>query len=238
MVEKSRIPAEESQSFASWTLPEVETGKPVAQRDEGNRVVARALTARQLEDITSRAHREGFSHGVKEGRAAGFEKGQAEGRAAAREELKQQIAQLQNIMQQLLEPIAQQNTQIETAMTQLSLDIARSVLAREPALEASALIPLVRRALRELPVGERNVTVLLHPQQIDILRDCAEWPAAWRMQADSRIDMGGCKITTDHSLVDYSVEMRFRQIAAQLLAERDDGDAPEPGLLLDEHDDL
>jgi len=237
VVEKSRIPADQSGEFANWTLPEVDTGKPVAQRDEGNRVVARALTARQLEDITNRAHREGFAHGVREGRAAGFEKGQAEGRAAAREELKQQIAQLQNVMSQLLDPIAEQGTAIETAMTQLSLDIARTVLAQEPALKAETLIPLVRRALRELPVGERNITVLLHPQQIEILRDCAEWPAAWRMQADSRVDAGGCKVLTDHSLVDFSVEMRFRQIAAQLLAERDDGEAPEPGMLLGDDDD-
>lgn len=237
MVEKSRIPADESQSFANWTLPEVATGKPVAQRDEGNRVVARALTARQLEEITTRAHREGFAHGVREGRAAGFEQGKTEGRAAAREELKQQVAQLQNIMKQLLDPIADQDASIETAMTQLSLDIARTVLAREPALDADALIPLVRRAIRELPVGERNITVLLHPQQIERLRDCAEWPAAWRMQADSRVDAGGCKILTDHSLVDYSVEMRFRQVAAQLLAKSNDDDAPEPGMLLGDDDD-
>lgn len=236
-MEKTRIPAEQSGEFANWTLPEVATGKPVAQRDEGNRVVARALTARQLEDITTRAHREGFAHGVREGRAAGFTQGQEEGRKAAREELKQHVAQLQSVMKQLLAPIAEQSAAIETAMTQLSLDIARAVLAREPALEAEALIPIVRRALRELPIGERNITVLLHPQQIERVRDCAEWPTTWRLQADSRVDAGGCKVITDHSLVDYSVEMRFRQIAAQLLAENADGDAPEPGMLLGDDDD-
>lgn len=238
MVEKSRIPAEESTSFANWTLPEVADGKPAAPRDEGNRVVARALTARQLEEITSRAHRDGFAHGVREGRAAGFEQGLAEGRAAAREELQQHIAQLQGVMQQLLAPIAEQSAAIETAMTQLSLDIARAVLDREPALEAAALIPLVRRALRELPVGERNITVLLHPAQAELVRDCAEWPQHWRVQPDSRVGNGGCKILTDHSLVDFSVDMRFRQIAAQMLAARDDAEQPEPGELLgdDEHD--
>ena len=237
-MEKTRIPAEESGAFANWTLPEVASGKPVTERDTGNRVVARALTARQLEEITSRAHREGFAHGVREGRAAGFTQGQEEGRAAAREELAQQVAQLREVMRQLLEPIAAQSAEIETAMTQLSLDIARAVLGREPVLEAAALIPLVRRALRELPVGERNITVLLHPQQLERVRDCAEWPATWRLQADSRIDAGGCKVITDHSLVDFSVELRFRQVAAQMLAERDDDDAPEPGAMLGEDDDV
>jgi len=236
-VEKSRIPADESRSFANWSLPDVETGKQPAERDNGNRVVARALTARQLEEITQRAHREGFAHGVREGRAAGFTQGQQEGRAAAREELKQQVAQLQNVMKQLLTPIAAQDSAIETAMTQLSLDIARAVLDREPALDAQMLIPLVRRAVRDLPVGERNITVLLHPKQIECVRDCAEWPEHWRLQADSRVDVGGCKVVTEHSLVDFSVDMRFRQIAAQLLAERDDADLPEPGTFLGDNDD-
>jgi flagellar assembly protein FliH len=140
-------------------------------------------------------------------------------------------------MQQLFEPIATQHAAIEAAMAQLSVDIARAVLQCEPALDAQALMPLVRRAVRELPVGERNLTVLLHPQQIERVRDCAEWPTHWRVQADSRIEIGGCKVLTEHSLVDYSLTMRFQQVAAQLLAERDDAEPLEPGTLLSESDD-
>ncbi len=232
-MEKSRIPAVDSSGFENWTLPDVASGKPATERDAGNRIVARSLTARQLEEITAQAHREGFAHGVREGRAAGFTQGQAAGRDA----VMQQIAQLQGVMKQLLDPIAEQNAAIETALTQLSLDIARAVLEREPALAAEAIIPLVRRAVRELPVGERNLTVLLHPQQVECVRDCAEWPASWRVQADSRVDIGGCKVLTDHSLVDFSVELRFRQIAAQMLAARDDADPAEPGMLLGDNDD-
>lgn len=232
-MEKSRIPAVDSSGFENWTLPDVASGKPATERDAGNRIVARSLTARQLEEITAQAHREGFAHGVREGRAAGFTQGQAAGRDA----VMQQIAQLQGVMKQLLDPIAEQNAAIETALTQLSLDIARAVLEREPALAAEAIIPLVRRAVRELPVGERNLTVLLHPQQVECVRDCAEWPASWRVQADSRVDIGGCKVLTDHSLVDFSVELRFRQIAAQMLATRDDADPAEPGMLLGDNDD-
>lgn len=221
-------------------LPEVASGQKDAaarERDAGNRIVARTLTARQLEEITAQAHREGFSHGAREGRAAGFAQGQQEGRAAAQGELKQQVAQLQKVMQQLLQPIAAQEAAIEQAMTQLSLDIARVVLDHEPALSAETLIPLVRRAVRELPVGERNLTVLLHPQQLELVRNCAEWPEKWRLQADSRVDIGGCKVVTEHSLVDFSIELRFRQVAAQLLAERGAVDAPEPGALLEDNDD-
>jgi len=235
-VEKSRIPAANSGEFANWTLPEVASGQAANTRDPGERIVARTLTARQLEDITQQAHREGFAHGAREGRAAGTKQGLEEGRAAARAELARQVAELKELMQQMLEPLAQQSLQIETAMTQLSLDIARAVLDRALPLSAAELLPIVRRAVRELPVGDRNLTVILHPQQLQLLRDCAEWPSQWRLQADARVAIGGCKIVTDYSLVDYSVEMRFRQVAAQMLSAEDNPEPPEPGLMLDPRD--
>ncbi len=238
-MEKTRIPADQSRDFSNWTLPDVENGAtdaaPVA-RDPGNEVVARALTARQLEEITNQAQREGHAHGVTEGRAAGLAQGLEEGRATARQELAVQAGQLQQVIAQLLEPIAAQQDEIEQALTQLALDIARAVLDRTPVLPAAEVLPIVRRAVRELPVGARNITVLLHPQQVELLRESTEWPAAWELQADSRIDLGGCKVVTEQSLVDYSVELRFRQIAAKMLASTANA-AVEPGTLLDEDDD-
>ncbi|MDB6059917.1 MAG: hypothetical protein JWM78_20 [Verrucomicrobiaceae bacterium] len=243
MIEKTRIPAAQTGEFVNWSLPDVEQGKVTATgvaqsgRDPADRVVARALTARQLEDITAQAQREGFADGVKEGRTAGYEQGMQEGRAAARAELAQQVAELRTVMQNLFDPIAEQSAAIETAMTQLSLDIARAVLNREPALPAEQLLPIVRRAVRELPVGERNITVVLNSQQLELVRDHADWPPNWRLQSDNRLDRGGCKVITEHSLVDFSIELRFRQIAAQMLADSAAAELVEPGTLLDDLDD-
>lgn len=238
-MEKTRIPADQSRDFSNWTLPDVENGiEPTATvaRDPGNEVVARALTARQLEEITTQAQREGHAIGMAEGRAEGIAQGLEEGRAAARNELAIQAGQLRNAIAQLLEPIAAQQDEIEQALTQLALDIARAVLDRTPALAASELLPVVRRAVRELPAGARNITVLLHPQQVELLQGSAEWPATWQVQADSRIDLGGCKVVTEQSLVDYSIELRFRQIAANMLATSANAEV-EPGTLLGDDDD-
>lgn len=238
-MEKTRIPADQSRDFSNWTLPDVENGAtPTATvaRDPGNEVVARALTARQLEEITTQAQREGHALGLAEGRAEGVAQGLEEGRAAARQELAVQAGQLKNVIAQLLEPIAAQEDEIEQALTQLALDIARAVLDRTPALAAADLLPVVRRAVRELPVGARNITVLLHPQQLELLQGSTEWPATWQLQADSRIDLGGCKVLTEQSIVDYSIELRFRQIAAKMLAPTANTEI-EPGTLLGDDDD-
>jgi flagellar assembly protein FliH len=239
-VEKTRIPAEQSREFSSWSLPDVEDGQApktaTAARDPGNQIVARALTARQLEEITAQAQREGHAQGMKEGRVAGVAQGLDEGRIAARQELTKQVEQLKSVIAQLLEPIANQEDDIERALTLLALDVARAVIDQTPALPAAELLPIVRRAVRELPVGARNIAVIVHPQQLELLRDCVEWPDNWQLQADSRVQLGGCKVATDQSLVDFSVELRFRQVAAALLAESA-SEPIEPGTLLGEDDD-
>lgn len=239
-MEKIRIPADQSRDFSNWTLPDVEVGgaapKDKSADDPGNRVVARGLTAGQLEEITQQAQREGHAAGLDEGRSAGLAQGLEEGRAMARVELAKEIEQLKRVMNQLLEPIAAQQGEIEESLTRLALDIARAVLDRTPPLAASELLPVVRRAVRELPAGARNITVLLNPRQVELLQNDSEWPSAWKLQADSRVDVGGCKVQTDQSLVDYSVELRFRQVAAALLAASPNEEI-EPGTLLSEDDD-
>jgi len=247
VVDKNRIPAADIRDFISWSLPEV--GGPLvepepepesAPQPPAEMPAVPMLTARQLEEITEQAqsegraegHAEGYAQGMEEGHAAGLARGLEEGRAQARAELRQQVEGLQAVMAQLLAPIAAQQDQIEEALTRLALDIARASLDREPALAPAQLLPVVRAALRELPVGERNIQVALHPQQLALVREHGDWPSAWTLLPDATVEPGACRIETEHSLVDYTVALRFRQVAARLLAE-DAQAVPEPGLLLD-----
>jgi flagellar assembly protein FliH len=245
----SRIPAARSHQFTNWSLPEIRDGEPIEvvaerQRREAEaeaQVVARPVTARELEELTNSAYREGFDQGYgdghREGVAAGREAGETEARAAAQAALQQQLTALREVMAQLQEPLAGQQEAIEAALTRLALDIARAVLEREPALPPERLLPVVREAVRQLPAGERNLTVVLHPGQLALVREYADWPQHWRLEADARVATGGCQVVTEHSLVDYTVNLRFRQVAERLLAEHADSEPPEPGLLLDHHDD-
>lgn len=240
-MEKGRIPAQDSQQYPNWHLPEVGSGHRVAAgRDPADEIVARHLTARDLEAITQQAHEEGFASGREEGHQTGYADGLASGlaagRAAAKTELTNQVTQLQQVMAALLEPTQTQAVAIEQALSQLAVDIAHAVLRREPALAALDLLPLVRSAVRELPVGSRNITVLLNPVELELMRACNEWPATWQMQADSRIEAGGCRVHSERSVVDYTIGLRFRQVAERILADHAQTDAPEPGLLMESFD--
>jgi flagellar assembly protein FliH len=241
----NRIPAAQTSSFASWQLPEVNDGEsPTAaverRRREEEGKAAVSVTARELEEITNAAYKEGFDQGYgdgnREGLKAGREAGEAQARQQAELALGEQVAALQAVVAQLQEPIAAQQADIEEALTRLALDIARAVIGCEPALPPERLLPLVREAVRQLPAGERNLTVVLHPEQLTLVREYGDWPSHWRLEADPRVAVGGCQVVTEHSLVDYTTSLRFRQVAERLLAAPDQIEPPEPGLLMG-HDD-
>ncbi len=237
----NRIPAERGRGFSNWQLPDIGSGEPVETALGRSGPSARSVTARELEEISNGAYREGFDQGYgdghREGLAAGREAGIAEGRAEAKAEIDKQVAQLQQVMTRLMAPIATQQTDIENALTRLALDIARAVLAREPALPPEQLQPVVRTALQQLPVGERNFTVVLHPEQAQQVQGWPQWPPHWRIESDARVEPGGCRVVAEHTLIDYTIGLRFRQVAEQMLVEQPSGEPPEPGLLLDRADD-
>ncbi|MDX9874481.1 MAG: flagellar assembly protein FliH [Spongiibacteraceae bacterium] len=243
-MERNRIPAAAGAQFPSWELPEVSDGVIVTaesrrpREEEGAAEAAEpapTVTAGELEAITQQAweegHEAGYRDGHAEGRAAGHSEGLAAGRAEAQAELDAQLAALRDIMAALQAPISQQHEAIEAALLRLSLDIARAVLDREPALPPDQLLPVVREAVRQLPVGERNITVMLNPEQAQQVQAAADWPASWRIEGDPSLALNGCRVETEHALVDYTQSLRFRQVAARLLAA--EGETVEPALLLD-----
>lgn len=241
-MDRNRIPAADGGQFSSWELPEVSDGaivttEPRRQREEPVEP-AQTVTAGELEALTQQAwqegHEAGYRDGHAEGKTAGHSEGLTAGRQQAKTELDNQLAALRGVMAQLQDPIGRQQEAIEAALLRLALDIARAVLDREPALPPDQLLPVVREAVQQLPVGERNVTVTLNPEQCQRVRE-AGWPASWRIESDAAVAANGCRVETEHALVDFTQALRFRQVAARLLAEQ--GASVEPGLLLDADDD-
>lgn len=245
-MEKHRIPAAASGEFLTWSLPDVSDGAIVEAETRRPREAEAAeakvpsITASELEAISQQAWQEGRDQGYRdghaEGAAAGHAEGLAAGRAAARAELAREVASLKAVAAQLLAPIDGQREAIEAALLRLSLDIARAVLDQEPALAPERLLPVVREAVLQLPVGERNFRVLLHPDQLALVRDDPSWPAQWPVAADVSVQPGGCRVESDYALIDHTRALRFRQVAARLLGEQNG--VPEPGLLLDATDDV
>ncbi len=171
------------------------------------------LTLEELESIRQEAYNEGFATGEKEG----FHSTQLKVRQEAEVALGKKLASLELLMTQLLDPVGDQDSQIEKYLVTLVEHIARKVIQRELTTDSRQIGIVLRDALKLLPMGASNVRIFINPQdfeQVKILRERHE--ETWRIVEDDTLQPGGCRIETEHSRIDASIETRIAQAVTKM----------------------
>ncbi|UII70018.1 flagellar assembly protein FliH [Pseudomonas sp. HN11] len=218
------IRARDVGGFDIWSLPSFDphvpepepepVAEPPVEMEEVPLDEVQPLTLEELEAIRQEAYNEGFAAGEKDG----FRSTTLKVRQEAEEALSVKLASLERLMGGLFDPIAEQDSQIEKAMVGLVQHIARQVIQRELVLDSSHIESVMREALKLLPLGVGNVRLYINPQnfeQVKALRERHE--ETWRIVEDASLQPGGCRVETEHSRIDATVETRISQIMAKLL---------------------
>lgn len=218
-------PAEHSAPAA----PEPEVN---AQGEEVQLEDVKPLTLDELEVIRQEAYNEGFSTGEKDG----LRSGQVKAKQDADVALNAKLASLERLMTQLMEPIAEQDQQLEVALVQLVSNMTRQVVQRELTVDSTQIRQVLREALKLLPMGAANVRIHTHPQDFELikaLRDRHE--ETWRILEDETLQPGGCRVESEQSQIDATIETRMAQMLKQLFEQqREQATSPaEPDLQID-----
>ncbi len=176
---------------------------------------SKPVTARQLEEIQAQARAEGFEQGVQEGRDAGLK------------EFEQRIEMLKQILGGLEEPFAELDSRVEQQLAELAMLVARQLVRRELKTEPEQVIAVVRDALAALPVAASNVRLALHPEDAVLIRQTLlvqDGEQSMQIVEDPVQSRGGCRIYTDASQIDASVEARLNAVIANVLGSQRSSD--------------
>jgi flagellar assembly protein FliH len=175
------------------------------------------LTLDELEAIRQDAYNEGFSTGEKDG----YRSGQLKARQEADTALAGKMLAVEQLMQQLFEPIAEQDQQLEVALVNLVSHMAREVIQRELNSDSSQIRQVLREALKLLPMGAGNVRIQLNPQDFEMVKALRErHEESWRIVEDDALLPGGCRVESEHSRIDASIETRLSQALKQLFEQQ------------------
>lgn len=217
------IRAVDARSADLWALPSFDPERPIAEVVQAPVSVeeieevpldeVQPITLEELEAIRQEAYNEGFATGEKEG----FHSTQLKVRQEADAALATKLAQFDRLLGHLLTPIADQDTQIEKSLVELVGHIARQVVRRELVTDSSQIEKVLREALKLLPMGANNIRIFINPQDFEQIKSLREkHEENWRIQEDDALQPGGCRIETEHSRIDASMETRITQAIAQL----------------------
>ncbi len=166
------------------------------------------LTADHMERLQKEAHEEGLRQG------------REEGLRAVRAQMQPRIEELERILSLLAEPLAALDDSVEQELVALAMAAARLIVRRELKTDPAQVLAAVREAMGALPAASRNVRLHLHPEDAALVREMlkvSEDEQTWRIVEDPVTARGGCKVLTDTSLIDASVETRLMSIMAVVL---------------------
>ncbi len=209
------IPKEEMEGIENWSLPEV--GAAATGRREP---AARPLTAAQVEELHQQAREEGFKQGRQEGLEAG------------KKDIRMRVRELETLMQTLAKPLDQLDERIENELVMLALAVAKQLVRRELKTDPGQVLAVVREAMAALPLAARNVRLHLHPEDATLVREMLalnDNERGWQIVEDPVISRGGCKISSDTSQIDASVERRLHTVIANTLGGQRESDSESDG---------
>ena len=192
------IESNNSVDFERWELPRV-----------SGPVVSSKVTAEELESIQKQAYNEGFALG------------QREGLQHKKQELEENAASLRSILELLTEPLKELDDDVVNQLAQLSMTVARQVVRRELHTDEGEIVGIVREAMSALPASTRKITLHIHPDDSELIRNAFslgnEDELRWKVIEDPMISRGGCKISSKNSRIDATVEGRLNRIINTLL---------------------
>ena len=192
--------ADNENTCQRWSLPEL------GESDFSNSVQP---AAGKLEELQQQAYREGFDRGHREGQDAG------------RQAMSEQAGKLEQLMGTLTRPFEELDQNVEKELLALVFAIVRQLVGSEIRAKPEWILTIVREAMAALPSASRNLNVYLHPDDAQLVHEqipVSDSEKQWRIVEDLSVARGGCRVVTETSQVDATLDARLNNIIAALVA--------------------
>lgn len=217
------LPGESREEVRRWLPPELSGPQHRAEKERRGTApedvpeAAAALpTLEQIETIQKQAREEGHEQGRKEG----FDFGHREAQEQARKDIREKLVRLDGLLSVLDVPFKELDDQVEHELLTLVVAMVRQLVRREVRTDPNQIIGVMREAMAILPVNSRNIRVMLQPEDAEIVRELytvADSEQAWKIVEDPVLQRGGCRVVTDTSQVDATLESRLHNLIAPLI---------------------
>jgi flagellar assembly protein FliH len=182
---------------------------------------ARKLTAAEVGDIEAQARKEGYEIGFKEGHRDGMIAGEADVNA--------KIRKFTALIKSLNKPLEDLDDEVIEQLVQLSITVSRQIIRRELKIDPGQVMAVVRESMSILPATARDIKIYLHPEDAKLVREILsvdeDTDRPWKIVDDPVLTHGSCRIQSENSFIDASVEQRLNQVISDLLGDERSNDS-------------
>jgi len=146
----------------------------------------------------------------------GYEDGLKQGQQALNE-YKQTFESVFSSLDNALKEIDQDVIQ---AITQLAISISKQIIRRELQINSEQVVSVVKESIKLLPLEKSRLIIHLNPSDISVVQKVFNQDDivhSYSLVEDPTVQRGGCKLATDESIIEATIDSQVAQIAAKLL---------------------
>lgn len=163
-------------------------------------------------------HREGHEAGYAAGESEGYRAGEARANAELDAEKKALNKRFADIIARVQESEKSLENELTPVVRDLVLRLTQGLVAQNLQQSPEQIEQIVHQAIQLLPSQRQRTRVFLHPDDYSLLKSQdVHWLEQVNLHADDSLAPGGCRISTDHSLLDYTLDNRYQQQISALL---------------------
>jgi len=119
-------------------------------------------------------------------------------------------------------PLKSLNEEVEQQLSHVAVILAQQLVKRELKIEPEQIINLTRDLVELLPGNARGIRIFLHPEDASLVRNALlteddSDAQSWKLIEDPTITQGGCKIKSDLSSINATLESQLSALAESVL---------------------
>lgn len=106
------------------------------------------------------------------------------------------------------------------SVTQLAVSISKQIIRRELQINSEQVVSVVKEAIKLLPLDKSRLIIHLNPSDISVVQKVFNQDDivhSYSLVEDPSVQRGGCKLATDDSIIDATIDSQVAQIAATIL---------------------
>ncbi|HWR77117.1 MAG TPA: flagellar assembly protein FliH [Thiobacillus sp.] len=152
-------------------------------------------------------------------RQEGYHAGHAEGLAEGRKEAARETARLSGLADTFSTEVRKADETISKQILDLSIDLARALLKSALTIRPELVIPIVKEAVRYLPVLHQPALLFLNPDDAVLVKSRIGdelTKMGWQLTDDVQLEPGSCRVETANNQIDASLPTRWQRLAASL----------------------
>lgn len=153
----------------------------------------------------------------------GFDQGYQEGVARAQAEWQPKLAYLNELLSALESPLKEFDQEAQQKSVEICIAVAKQIIRRELSIDSGQIVAAIKQAIELIPKDGQQVNIFINPNDATHVENLFSQNGdvnKFNIVQDPTITAGGCRASTDYSLVDLSIEKQVAMIAAQIFGDQ------------------